>query len=144
MSVCLKCGACIEPGRPRCAACGQAGADDPAPHAETPVERIERKIAQTPFVRNERRWWGLRGGLVGLVVGFLVGVGFCLAGFGYGGLIGFGVVGCFTGMLAGLSVPVFWKPVWTAIFCDVRRFEREYGDRPVLPPRGNRRGPAGR
>jgi hypothetical protein len=114
------------------------------------VERIGRKIAQAPFVRDpafrvqERRWWGFRGGLAGLVAGFLVGVGLCLAGrLGYKEVIVCGGIGGFAGMLAGLSVPGVWKPIWTAIFCDVRRFEREYGDQPALPPPYRRGGRSG-
>src|SRR5260370_5747760 len=79
MSVCPNCGAAIEPGQSRCAACASAQAGGPAPEAEDATGRIERKIPQARFTRNDVWTWGLRGGLTGLSLGLLVGGGIWIA-----------------------------------------------------------------
>jgi hypothetical protein len=136
MSVCPGCGAHIEPGQFRCSTCRRPAWPRPPDRGDTSPEQIKRKIAQMTFARNDLRRWTVGGGLAGLAVGFMAGLvdAFMRDLPVPEGAMACAVLGGFGGLLAGLSVPAVRKPIWTAIFHDTARFEREYGDKPVGPP----------
>jgi hypothetical protein len=147
MSACPKCGKAYSPGRTSCAACAPADGEGKLnPQDARVVGNIDRKVAQTGFTRSpwwEIVTWSFWGGVAGFVVG--IGVGLRMFGFSVSfvpstfsptletEVIFAALVGLFLGVIVGGSIACFLKPIFAALFWDVRAFERKYGDEPAVP-----------
>jgi hypothetical protein len=134
--VCPKCGATLESETADCAVCG---AEPIAREPDVDVDQIKRKISHIRFASTDARRWAARGAVAGLVLGFLVGVGISLwqgssfAGMGIDFTMAFmtcvwcSLFGCALGGGFGSLVVTFCKPIYVAVFCDTKQFDREYG-----------------